>query len=89
MDKTKIIRRARVTFVLFICAAIIFVSAVVRVQFFDEDSYAAGKKYRTYEVAVEASRGEILDRNGKPLVTNRQGNRIIFDASSFPSSSEK
>ncbi len=89
MDKSKIIRRARVTLVFFICASIIFVSAVVRVQFFDEDSYAAGKKYRTYEVAVEASRGEILDRNGKPLVTNRQGNRIIFDASSFPSSSNK
>ena len=89
MDKSKIIRRAKITLVLFICASIVFVSAVVKVQYFDEDSYASGKKYRTYEVAVEASRGEILDRNGKPLVTNRQGNRIIFDASAFPSSSKK
>lgn len=33
---------------------------------------------------VEAARGEILDRNGSPIVTNRQGNSLIFDASYFP-----
>lgn len=89
MDKTKIKRRAIVTLIIFICACIVFTGTLVNVQFINGDKYAAGKKYRTYEVAVDASRGEILDRNGKPLVTNRQGNRIVFNAAKFPSSSKK
>lgn len=39
-----------------------------------------------YTTTVDAPRGEILDRNGAPLVTNRQGNSITFDASAFPDS---
>lgn len=42
----------------------------------------------TYTVTIEAARGEIVDRNGNPLVTNRQGNSIILDAAYFPSSEE-
>lgn len=38
---------------------------------------------------VNATRGEILDRNGKVLVGNRQGNAIIFDATQFPPYSEQ
>lgn len=36
------------------------------------------------KVTVEAIRGDILDRNGYPLVTNRQVNRIIFNYENFP-----
>lgn len=39
-----------------------------------------------YTSTVDAARGEILDRNGQPLVTNRKGNSITFNASEFPSS---
>ena len=35
-------------------------------------------------VAVPAIRGEILDRNGYPLVTNKQVNKIIFNYLGFP-----
>ena len=42
-----------------------------------------------YTVTVDAVRGEILDRNGLPLVSNRQGNSITFNASSFPSADEQ
>lgn len=38
----------------------------------------------TVEVSVDAIRGEILDRNGYPLVTNKQVNKIIFNYLSFP-----
>ena len=38
----------------------------------------------TYTVTVEAVRGEILDRNGYPLVTNKQVNKIVFNYESFP-----
>lgn len=40
---------------------------------------------KTYTVPIEAARGEIVDRNGNPLVTNRQGNSIVLDAAYFPS----
>lgn len=36
------------------------------------------------EVSVDAIRGEILDRNGYPLVTNKQVNKIIFNYLGFP-----
>ncbi len=42
-----------------------------------------------YTTTVDAARGEILDRNGATLVTNRQGNSITFNATSFPSDQEK
>lgn len=38
----------------------------------------------TVEVSVDAVRGNILDRNGYPLVTNRQVNKIVFTYLSFP-----
>ncbi len=36
------------------------------------------------KVTVEAIRGDILDTNGYPMVTNRQVNRIIFNYENFP-----
>lgn len=42
-----------------------------------------------YTVTVDSVRGEILDRNGLALVSNRQGNSITFNASSFPTADEQ
>lgn len=42
-----------------------------------------------YTNTVDAARGEILDRNGEALVTNRKGNSITFDASGFPTDKEQ
>ena len=36
------------------------------------------------EVSVDAIRGEIIDRNGYPLVTNKQVNKIVFNYLAFP-----
>lgn len=41
---------------------------------------------RTYKISIPAARGDIVDRNGNPIVTSRQGNSIILDATVFPSS---
>lgn len=38
----------------------------------------------SYEVSVDSVRGEILDRNGYPLVTNKQVNKIVFSYTNFP-----
>ncbi|MCQ2463071.1 MAG: hypothetical protein MJ177_06670 [Clostridia bacterium] len=51
-----------------------------------EDSKAA---VNTVKVSVDAPRGEILDRNGLPLVYNRQANNIIFDYNYFPTAGEQ
>ncbi len=41
------------------------------------------------DVPVEAVRGEILDRNGYPLATNKKVNKIIFNYSAFPKEYEE
>lgn len=77
--------------------AIILVFAVVGVfgytlydiQIVNGEYYKAqSNATRTYTVSIEAARGEIVDRNGNSLVSNRQGNSIILDAAYFPSRSD-
>lgn len=48
----------------------------------------ASDTVRTYDIPVEAARGEILDRNGVTLVSNRQGNSIRINAAIFPSNQQ-
>ena len=36
------------------------------------------------ELDADLRRGELLDRNGNPLVTNRQGNSVVFESANFP-----
>ena len=42
----------------------------------------------TYTVPIEAVRGDIVDRNGNVLVTNRQANNIMLKAAYFPPRAE-
>ncbi len=59
------------------------------IQINNHEYYAAqNNTVKTYTVPLQAARGEIVDRNGNPLVTNRQGNSIILDAAYFPSAQE-
>ncbi len=68
----------------------IFTGVLFKIQIIDGEKYAqAGSSIKVKTVKVEGARGEILDRNGSPLVTNRQGNSIIFDYSYFPSAKEQ
>ena len=43
---------------------------------------------KSYVIPIEAARGEIVDRNGNSLVTNRQGNSIVLNAVYFPSAKD-
>ena len=66
------------------------VFALVKTQLIDADQYkAAADSLAVSSSSVKASRGEILDCNGKPLVTNRQGNSVVFKYSDFPSSKKQ
>ncbi len=62
----------------------------VKTQLIDADQYkAAADSLAVSSSSVKAARGEILDCNGKPLVTNRQGNSVVFKYSDFPSSKKQ
>ena len=66
------------------------VFGLVKTQLIDADQYkAAADSLAVSSSSVKASRGEILDCNGKPLVTNRQGNSVVFKYSDFPSSKKQ
>ncbi len=68
----------------------VFSGVLFKIQVIDGEKYAAaGNAIMVKTVNVEGARGEILDRNGNPLVINRQGNSIIFDYSYFPSPDEQ
>ncbi len=43
-----------------------------------------GAAVSSIKVNVDAIRGDILDRNGYPLVTNKQVNKIVFNYTNFP-----
>ena len=73
----------------FLIIVAVFLGSLFKLQVIDGAEYAkAGNAITVKTVKVEGPRGEILDRNGSPLVTNRQGNSIIFDYSYFPSIKE-
>ncbi len=71
-------------------AFILLAVSLFKTQLVDGDEYkAAAKSLAISTSTVKASRGEILDCNGTPLVTNRQGNSIVFKYNYFPESSKQ
>lgn len=86
----KLSRRDFIFMSVIVCVFAVF---VVRFGYFQ---IVKGKEYSKVSdsvasqvITVKASRGEILDRNGTPLVANRQGNAIVFYGSDFPEYSKK
>ncbi len=89
MQRKKHSVRGIVAISLFMVVFVVFLGALFKIQVIDGEKYAAaGNAISVKTVKVEGARGEILDRNGSPLVTNRQGNSIIFDYAYFPSAKE-
>lgn len=69
---------------------IVFAFDLVNLQLVKGEEYDAASSAVSAKTApIEASRGEIVDCNGKPLVYNSQGYSIIFDAAYFPEASEQ
>ena len=68
---------------------LVFVGVLVKVQLVDGKEYASAvNTAKQTTVTIHAARGEIVDRNGKPIVENRQGYSIVFNYSYFPSKKE-
>ncbi len=87
-DSTLSLRRV---FGLFICMVVILCLFAVRlfqVQIVDGAEYAAlaDADIQT-TISIAASRGEILDRNQMPLVSNRTSYAVVLDYNYFPNGS--
>lgn len=75
--------RTNILLVFFIAMIGIY-SIVLTHAVLSDNSENGENAVRKYNITVEAARGEILDRNGMTLVSNRQGNSINFNAAVFP-----
>ncbi len=76
--------------VIFGVAFLLLLAVVGKTQIADGDKYrAAAKSLAVSTSTVKASRGEILDSDGNPLVVNRQGNAVVFKYSEFPDAKEQ
>ena len=80
------ISKGRIITMLCILLAIVvlFVCTLIKIQIIDADEYSVIGSISSRTSRIVATRGEILDRNGNPLVTNRQGNSVIFESTNFP-----
>ena len=82
--KKKMSSRGIVAVSAFVLVCAVFLGSLFKIQVIDGEEYAkAGTSISVKTVKVEGARGEILDRNGSALVSNRQGNSIIFDYAIF------
>ncbi len=87
MDFDKLKRRNIIIVAIVIGVFALFAANLFRIQVVNADN-SGDKVVTASTVTVEAARGEIYDRNGKVLVTNRQSNSVIFDSNYFPSQSQ-
>lgn len=77
--------RGKVMLALMIGTFAVFTGVLVRMQIFDYNDYiSAERAISTKQAVVNATRGDILDRNGIPLLTSREANTVVFEAAYFP-----
>ncbi len=85
---TAVRRVAAVCVILFFF--VFFAFDLVKIQIIDGPEYdAASTAIAQKTASIPAARGEIVDRNGTPLIYNTQGYSLIFDAAYFPPASEQ
>ena len=87
----KFIKRRKILFsVVTILIFLGFSFSLIKIQGVNGEYYSGLQSFSsTHTLTVEAARGEILDRNGNPIVQNRSGNEIVFVVGQFPSVSEQ
>lgn len=86
------LKRSRVYLMFGLVAAILLGlgARFVQLQVVQGEYYEKkGRSVSSSTVSIPAARGEILDRNGNPLVINRQGNSIVVNNAYFPSKTDE
>lgn len=62
---------------------------LINVQLVQHDTLLKKSKItNSFTVSIPSTRGEIVDRNGNPLVVNTKGNSIVLDWAAFPPASD-
>lgn len=89
MTSRKFFTRPVILNIIILVIFVAFLASLIKIQIFDKDEYTLSNIVSRDNVEVDAARGEILDRNGNPLVTNRQGNSLVLNAAYFPSGKEQ
>ncbi len=81
--------RSFIAIILMVAVIAGFAYDLFTIQIRDNEYYIKkNNTSKSYIVPIEPARGEIVDRNGNTLVTNRQGNSIVLNAVYFPSSKD-
>lgn len=75
----------------FVFVCLIYLLKLVSVQITGQDYYKSSQAlvYTERRVTLYATRGEIFDRNGVPLVTNDYSYSVCFEAGGFPKDQEE
>ena len=90
INEKKRLSRASILNIVILIVFFVFSLSLVKIQIIDRDIYVSKDNFKSsHDVVVQSARGEILDRNGNPLVINRQGNSLVFNNAEFPSSKEQ
>ncbi len=68
-----------------LCACCLCGYRLMKIQLVDSESYT-NRKYSTYEHSqtIEATRGEIVDCNGDPIIVNKPGYSVVILPEQFP-----
>lgn len=68
---------------------VVFVGQLMQIQIVDSDMYRQqiDNRYITTQM-VKAARGEILDRDGEPIVVNEMGYNVVLDKAFLPKGEE-
>ena len=72
--------------VVFAVVLVFYIVMLMQRQIVDRDRYIGGVliSANSRTVVIPAHRGEIFDRNGKPLITNEYKYSVVFDYGSMP-----
>lgn len=85
MNLQKLNARTYVIVAIIMVILAVFAGTLVYTQIVNGAYYESRSNYSSSTVPIEAARGEILDRNGVPLVTNESSLSMVFEAPFFPS----
>ncbi len=79
MEDTTLVRRCRKFYLLIVILAIVAVCRLFYLQIMEGENYREISDSRlARSIPIKAPRGEILDRYGRPLVTNRIGHSVAI-----------
>lgn len=90
MQEKNLKRRFRLFLICIIVSFSVFFVDLFRIQIVHAaDNTSQRIAMSSVESTIPAARGEILDRNGVPLVTNQQVNSVYINAQYFPSTKQQ